>query len=184
MSSLICLWYIHMGQIPQDGNFGQNVVPSFLKYSLRVTKPDYISLIFQLILVNCVPWTLETPWHGLGKFFKVLRSTPVLALMSHFWVKIRAPVRPNLQRWTWFDLLIILGVKFWWFSSFKPTLAFLEAELTLFKDWAKSPSSSWLFESPHCVDEQAVRGASEEAKERKANALSFSQGRNLLKIGP
>ena len=50
-----------MGQIPQDGNFGQNVVLFFKKWSLRVTKPDYVSLIFQLILVNCVPWTLETP---------------------------------------------------------------------------------------------------------------------------
>ena len=31
---------LHMGQIPQDGNFGQNVVLFWKKKSLRVTKPD------------------------------------------------------------------------------------------------------------------------------------------------
>ena len=45
---------VRMGQIPQDRNFGQNVILFFLKLRLRVTKPDYISLIFQLILDNCV----------------------------------------------------------------------------------------------------------------------------------
>ena len=35
-----------------------------------------------------------------------------------FWVKIRALVRPSLQRWTGIDLPIISGVKFWWFSFF------------------------------------------------------------------
>ena len=38
------------------------------------------------------------PWPGLGKFFRVPHSTSVLALLSHLWVKIRAPVWPNLQR--------------------------------------------------------------------------------------
>ena len=37
---------------------------------------------------------------------------PYFSTLSHFWVKIRALMRPNLQGWTGFDLLIILGVKF------------------------------------------------------------------------
>ena len=42
------------------------------------------------------------------------------------------------------------------FPFFGTSLALLEAELAPFKDWAKSSSSSsLLFESPHCVDDQA-----------------------------
>ena len=37
---------------------------------------------------------------------------------SNFWVKIGALVRPHLSSWTGFDLPIISGVKFWWFSFF------------------------------------------------------------------
>ena len=39
-------------------------------------------------------------------------------ILTNFWVKIRVLVRPHLWSWTGFDLLIILGVKFWWFSFF------------------------------------------------------------------
>ena len=77
-----------------------------------MTKPDKMDLIFQLILVNCAPWTQETLSFDLGKNFGVSCSTPVLALLSHFWVKIRALVKLHLQRWIGFDLLTILGVKF------------------------------------------------------------------------
>ena len=34
------------------------------------------------------------------------------------WVKIRTLVRSHLWSWTGFELLIIWGVKFWWFSFF------------------------------------------------------------------
>ena len=77
-----------------------------------MTKPDEIDFIVQLILDNRVLNTLETLLFGLRKIFGVPCSTPILALLSHFWVKIRALVRPNLQRWTGFDLLIIFLVKF------------------------------------------------------------------------
>ena len=77
-----------------------------------MTKPDEIDFIVQLILANCVLKTLETLLFSLRKFFGVPCSTPILALLSHLWVKIRALVRPNLQRQAGFDLLIILGVKF------------------------------------------------------------------------
>ena len=44
-----------------------------------------------------------------------------IAVCMHFilnWVKIRDLAQPNLQRYTRFDMLIIFGVKFWWFSFF------------------------------------------------------------------
>jgi hypothetical protein len=100
--------FMHMGQIPQDRNFGQNL--GFFKVELRVTKPDeIIGLIFQLILVHCTLGTLQP---SLRKHFLVPCSAPVLALLSQFWVKIRAPVQPNLYSWTGFNLFIIWGVKF------------------------------------------------------------------------
>ena len=103
-----------MGQIPQDGNFGQKVF--FLKKSLRVTKSDGIGLIVQLILAHWVLYTLGTLQPSLGKHFLVPCGAPVLALLSHFfgnfWVIIRALVRPNPRSWTGFDLLIVLVVKF------------------------------------------------------------------------
>ena len=77
-----------------------------------MAKPDKIDLIFQLILAICDFWVAETPSFDLRKFFGVPFSTPVFALLSDFWVKIRALVRPNRQGWTVFDLLIISGVKF------------------------------------------------------------------------
>ena len=52
---------------------------------LRVTKPDEIDFIVQLILSNCVLKTLETPLLGLRIFFGVMCSTPNLALLSSFW---------------------------------------------------------------------------------------------------
>ena len=74
-------------------------------------------------LGRSVPWvccTLKTLYSGLGNFFVVPFSVqhPIFALLSHFWVKIRAPVRPNLYSWTGFDLFIIYRVKFWWVSFF------------------------------------------------------------------
>ena len=57
-----------------------------------------------------------------------------VTLLSHFWVKNRAPVRPNIQRGTGFGLLIFLGVKLWWIHFFLTSLALLEAELAPFKD--------------------------------------------------
>ena len=50
-----------MGQFLQGGKNAHFVSYFFKKYSLRVTKPDKIDLIFQLILANWVFKTLETP---------------------------------------------------------------------------------------------------------------------------
>ena len=76
-----------------------------------MTEPDEIDFIVQLILDKYVLKTLETLLFSLRKFFGVPCSTPILALLSNFWLKIRALVRPNLQRQTGFDLLIISGLK-------------------------------------------------------------------------
>ena len=56
VSSIAYSLYFYMGQIPQDGNFGQNVA---FFVSLLVAKPKEVDLIVQLILVNYVPYTLE-----------------------------------------------------------------------------------------------------------------------------
>ena len=62
----------------------------------------------------------------------VYRNIYMYVCVYHFWVKIRALVRLNLQRWTGFDLLIFFGVKFCSFLFFK----FLSrpSELAPFKD--------------------------------------------------
>ena len=86
-----------MGQFLQGGNFGHFVSYFFKRTSLSATKPNEIDLIFQLIWDNCVFKTLETLLFGLRKKCGVPCSTPILVLLSHFWVKIRALLRPNLQ---------------------------------------------------------------------------------------
>ena len=63
--------------------------------------------------------TLKTLYPDLGKFFGVPLSTPTFTPLSHFWVKIRAPLGPNLQSWALFELFMISGVKFWGFSFFR-----------------------------------------------------------------
>ena len=37
---------------------------------------------------------------------------------NYFWGKNKALVLLYLQSWTWFDVIIISGIKFWWFSFF------------------------------------------------------------------
>ena len=52
---------------------------------------------------------------------------PQLDLIIKFCYNFNALLRPNLQGWTWFDLLIISGVKFWGFSFYLlPQLDFLK----------------------------------------------------------
>ena len=65
-----------MGQFPQDGNFGQNVSVFKKKKSARVTKSEKLSLIFQLLFSNCVPWILKKlNWTNENKFKR--RSAPL-----------------------------------------------------------------------------------------------------------
>ena len=63
-----------------------------------------------------------------------------LTLLSNFWVKIRALMRPNLQRWTGFDLLIISGPETRGLNSdnflfFKTSLVFSPSEAELAPFW-------------------------------------------------
>ena len=105
----------HIGQFPQDGENG--CFMSIFFKSRAIMWPKIRLNIFSSI----VPWSLclvhpKTLYSGLWNFFGVPLSTPTFALLSHFWVKIRAPLLPNLQSSVGFELLIISGVKFWWFS--------------------------------------------------------------------
>ena len=77
-----------------------------------MTKLEQIDLIFQLILF----WDLETPWPGLSKKIGVPRSTPILALLSHYLGKenMRTLVRPQIQSWTLFDMLLLQKLTHLW----------------------------------------------------------------------
>ena len=108
----------HMGHFPQDGENEQNLSFFFYFWSFTVTKRFDFFKFSQLFWRDYVRCSLKILSFTLQKFFGVPCSTPVFALLSDFWVKIRALVRPNRQRWTGFDLLIIFLVKFWWFSFF------------------------------------------------------------------
>ena len=56
-----------------------------------MTKPDEIFLIFQLILVNCVPYTLETLLCDLGKFLES-RAAPLFLPSESTYFHLRPPV--------------------------------------------------------------------------------------------
>ena len=77
-----------------------------------MTKPDEIDFIVQLILANCVFWITKTLPVGPQKFFLVFFGTPQVDPFVKFYCMFNALVRPNLKRWTGFDVLIIFGVKF------------------------------------------------------------------------
>ena len=94
---------------PGRGKWAKSVLFSFF-WSFTVTKRFDFFKFSQLFWRDYVRCSLKILSFTLQNFFGVPCSTPVLALLSHFYVKIRAPVRPNLQRWTGFDLLIISGV--------------------------------------------------------------------------
>ena len=78
-----------MGQFLQGGKNGCFVSIFLFTESLRVAKPYKIELIFQLILVEWVWYIVKTSWLTLQNFFGVPCSTPILALLSNFWVKMR-----------------------------------------------------------------------------------------------
>ena len=77
-----------------------------------MAKPDEINLIFQFVLDDCILFSMRNHLDLASDYFGFPCGTPVLAILSHFWVMIKALVRPNLQIWTGFYLLIISGVKF------------------------------------------------------------------------
>ena len=100
-----------------------------------MTKPDKIDLILQLIMDICIFGIIKTLSFDLGKILGVAFDTCFLATLSGFWGKNKALVWLYLHSWTWFDVPIILGVKFWWFSFFFGScIAHLEPELQRFED--------------------------------------------------
>ena len=68
----------------------------------------------------------QNPKFVKGNIFGAPLSTPYFALLSHFWVKIRALLLPNLQRWPKFDSYS-WGLNSDEFPFFKTSLALLEA---------------------------------------------------------
>ena len=110
--SYIYIWVI----FPRTGKMSKICLNFFLK--LHCDKTVWFFKVFSTVLKRLCPLESQNTFVYPSKIFGVPCSTPVFALLSDFWVKIRALVRPNRQRWTGFDLLIISGVKFWWFSFF------------------------------------------------------------------
>ena len=83
----------------------------FLWKNLCVTKPDKISRY-----IKCVNWSWLIGSFRPKKNFCLPLQKKIKSCQHpsfNFWVKNRALVRPYLQSWTGFDLLIILGIKFW-----------------------------------------------------------------------
>ena len=78
---------------------------------------------------------------------------PQLGPYFKFYCYFNALVRPNLQSWTGFDLLIISGVKFWWFSflavtwqlnrSHCPLLCLLPLTIRVFTTLQSDPRDLW-----------------------------------------
>ena len=113
----ICIFSTYGSFSPGRGKWAKSVI-FFYFWSFTVTKRFDFFKFSQLFWRDYVRYSLKILSFTPQKFFGVPCSTPVFALLSDFWVKIRALVRPNRQRWTGFDLLIIFLVKFWWFSFF------------------------------------------------------------------
>ena len=63
-------------------------------------------------------WVTKVGIELLGQLKKHILLHPQLDPILKFYCYFNALVLPNMMRWTWFDLLIISGVKFWWFSFF------------------------------------------------------------------
>ena len=61
-----------------------------------------------------INWRKKWP---LGSFWENAEIA-FFAPKNYFWGKNKALVWLYLQSWTWFDVIIILGIKFWWFSFF------------------------------------------------------------------
>ena len=61
-----------------------------------------------------INWRKKWP---LGAFWENAEIA-FFAPKNYFWGKNKALVWLYLQSWTWFDVIIILGIKFWWFSFF------------------------------------------------------------------
>ena len=78
----------YMGQFLQGGK-NPCFVSLFFTESPCVAKPYKIELIFRLILVDWVFCIVKTSWLTFRKIFGVPCSTPFLALLTIFWVKMR-----------------------------------------------------------------------------------------------
>ena len=68
------------------------------------------------------PWTIRfciTCWKNLAlRAFGENGQKRLLLALCDFWGKNKALVWLYLHSWTWFDVIIIFSVKFWWFSFF------------------------------------------------------------------
>ena len=64
------------------------------KQSLRATRPDFLELIFQLILVKYEFWTPEKYSEDLEIFFGVPCHGHLFTIFANFWVKITVWIKP------------------------------------------------------------------------------------------
>ena len=76
--------YPYMGHFLQNGENGCFMSYFFNKFSIRVTKPDKIDLILQLILDICVLDIMKSLSVNLGQIFGVALDTLFLATLSNF----------------------------------------------------------------------------------------------------
>ena len=90
--------------------------------------------------------------HVHGEFFLCTLHNSLMKFFTIFRVKIRALLQPNIRSWTEFDLPIIWGVKFWWFSFFyfpsMPTTTRISPLWKITRNWQNlrnqwEPTPSW-----------------------------------------
>ena len=74
----------HMGQILQDGENACFMSFFSKKQSLRATRPDFLELIFQLILVKYEFWTPEKYSEDLEIFFWVPCHGHLFTIFANF----------------------------------------------------------------------------------------------------
>ena len=100
--------YTHMGQFPEDGNFGGFMSYFFFKQKATVAKPMDFDDFYRFVLTN----------HDLGMDRKSILTLsiqkkhifwhPEVDPFFKFYSYFNAVAQPNLHCWTRFDFLIIL----------------------------------------------------------------------------
>ena len=106
----------HMGSSAQDGENEQYLALFF--WSFTVAKRFDFLKFRQLFWRDFDRYSLKILLFWSWEFFWIFKNFVFLPQNQVFSAIFDALVRPNRQSWTGFDLLIILGVKFWWFSFF------------------------------------------------------------------
>ena len=108
------LWWFYYLNCPLTDLFVSFFSSSKVERSCGQTvkdRHDFSIILCQLYLLHHQNTSRRT-----SNFLWVFFRTPQVDPFVKFYCIVNILVRPNLNRWSGFDVLIIFGVKFWWFS--------------------------------------------------------------------